>query len=530
MQNCLSQGDTSLLEAAPFMASPATEIMQNPETEVARRFGLLSAEGDETTSPRSMSLGLPLGKHQSSVNPAESEVDETYGNPASNFIPTLLPEFVPDSDKILPQEVLEDMIHRLDIEVYESIKASYYQQAEKQKLSLIEAHEDLYRGYEVPPTDSGYRYEKIAHKAHLEEICKLQDSSTSLEAQGEGSTATAELLVEILLKRGYFHAAESVQKNIMKRSWHNRHSLHDSQSPSPDIAASEQCIYEGFSRRPSTTIPVVADLFTAIEVGDECQVQDFLRRNPDLSKRRHGKSAIMHAVERGNLLVVEILKEAGASLQDALFYSVRNGNVSLIKPLLALGAKIEEVEDGSRLTPLLVAVGDEKPKVKVLEELLHYNANTDAQDAHGWKAIHHIAQNRDVEMMETFLQDRFKANVNAVDIKGKTALHYLAVSNNVSVTEILLRYNASTSMKDNMGRTALQIAVNRKTGATDFVELMLRKGMVIEESDLREASLSMKQLFQDYPENVIKSPTSRSESSSLFKMRSRSKRSVDSGR
>ncbi|KAH8665093.1 ankyrin repeat-containing domain protein [Tricladium varicosporioides] len=455
---------------------------------------------DENTEDEGFSQGDASLETDSVI---ENIATETTQNPTSDFISNLLPEFVPYSGKILPQVILKDLIQRLNTEAQKSKIASHYQKAREHKLAVIEAYKDMYYSYGVPSTYSDYEYEKI-------------------------NTDAAGFLVEIFLKRGQFHAAESVQKNILKKLWEDRQSVNAFQSLSPHRVASRGSIDDRFSRRPSAIILAVSDLFKAIQIGNEYQVRDFLTRNPDINIWRDGKTAIMHAVERGNLLIIEMLKEKGANLQDALFYSIRNGFVDMIKPLLALGAKIEELEDGSGLTPLLVAARDATLNITVLEELLYYNANTDAQDAHGWKAIHHIAKNRDPAMMELFLQDRFKADVNAIDKKNQTALHYLAVSNDVDLAKILLRHNAIISMKDKRGRTALQIAINQRTGATEFVELMLRQGMVIEESDLSEASSSMKQLFQGYPDSVIRPLSCHSTSSSFLRIRSRSNRSIDS--
>jgi ankyrin repeat protein len=559
LRSDLSPEDISMLDTVLAMANTTVaRTVHASETESLRRPSIVSTRDTSLRLSTSIGAGMSLGADRTSLISVDSGISEARGMLAGDSGVCLPVDPTPFFNDTAPQKVLEHLIQHLSSQVTNGIEACCYHQAEKHKLELIEAHEDLYLSYDVPPKFEDYQQMQITHKTELAELYEQQgkidqmesvllaifdevqkpgmihhlllararwkrymgneseeawadaaerDAGRALnctsedpETQKQQATDAAMVLVKILEKRNKFSRAKAYRDEYLRRPEDDLSIPSSPVSVKPDTRSSLQCICGSSSRTPpsvnfhNTTEAEPPDLISAVQARRDRQIDYFL------------KGEDLNLEERRDGMTAVIL-------------AVEMGSILVVEKLAEAGAKLEdalfhsvrkgntdmtrlllhlganpETKDDYGATPLLVAASSDHQGV--LRALLSYGAITDARNQYGRSPIHCIAQTRSVEMMRTFLDPEYKANKNAVCIDGKTALHYLAETTTVDVATVLLDLGANPEIKDKEKRTPLQIAVNRRTFKFDFVETLLKRGVCVESCDLTKASPEMRNLIK----------------------------------
>lgn len=88
--------------------------------------------------------------------------------------------------------------------------------------------------------------------------------------------------------------------------------------------------------------------------------------------------------------------------------------------------------------------------------------NVNKKDNDGWAALHIAAKNNADSVARILLENGADVNAKLRDYgltSGGTALHIAAENNAANVARVLLEYDANLNIKNNDGRTALQIAL-----------------------------------------------------------------------
>jgi ankyrin repeat protein len=107
------------------------------------------------------------------------------------------------------------------------------------------------------------------------------------------------------------------------------------------------------------------------------------------------------------------------------------------------------------LTALAMAVFDNKANAVVA--MLDNNANPDfAMGSAKYNALMVAVKKGNLQMAQTLLQ--YKANPNARNAGGLTPLMIAAFGNEDMIVSLLLKAGATTSLKDDQGKTALMLA------------------------------------------------------------------------
>jgi ankyrin repeat protein len=81
-----------------------------------------------------------------------------------------------------------------------------------------------------------------------------------------------------------------------------------------------------------------------------------------------------------------------------------------------------------------------------------------------------------------------QASPTVQDLQGRSALHYAAEKCNKAIMKTILQATSRIDSRDNKGRTALQIAVEKE--CTDIIDLLFERGAYLEEE------------FNDIPEKM----------------------------
>ena len=132
---------------------------------------------------------------------------------------------------------------------------------------------------------------------------------------------------------------------------------------------------------------------------------------------------------------------------------------SLAETLIRRGADVHARCGRRQESPLLIASSYHNPRL--VYELLKKEVDTNARDASGESALHHLAYSYDwdEEMVIGVLFLMMEgADVEARNNSGATPLHYAALRGNQRAVEILLKAGAAASTDDHSGDSPLDIA------------------------------------------------------------------------
>ena len=157
---------------------------------------------------------------------------------------------------------------------------------------------------------------------------------------------------------------------------------------------------------------------------------------------------------------------------------IQDGDLKTVKMLLTIGANIEQVDEVTGLTPLLIAARCQH--TEICRVLLTNKADVHAKSRDGRSVLHIALSRRGGEDLIPVLLEH-EADPNIADEDGKTPLHYCAKSNKRLAAKHLLDAKAEKeALTKTTKETALQLAIRRNNPA--LVEILLDAGATIDRS------------------------------------------------
>ena len=156
----------------------------------------------------------------------------------------------------------------------------------------------------------------------------------------------------------------------------------------------------------------------------------------------------------------------------ALHYVVKFGNAEMVEDLLKIGASLN-IENGKRYTPLNLAIlygKNEIIKVLLREEQFNSDNTTVRQfyssckevDLYSIRALIANALIEDDLIKVLISKELTRDDLNKKDQGGNTPLHFASAYGRLEIVKFLLENKADPSLKNNEGKTALQIADTNK--------------------------------------------------------------------
>ena len=224
-------------------------------------------------------------------------------------------------------------------------------------------------------------------------------------------------------------------------------------------------------------------LITSIFLGHAEVVQVLLERADMDAADLCGSTPLNVAASTGDLAIVRMLLEKGASLEatnenkwtplnSAAFFD----HVEVVKMLLGKGAYIEAA-DMFGLTSLNLAA--KLGRLEVATALLENQANIEAADIFGLTSLNLATMKGHLAVARMLLEKGAKKD--SADENGLTPLHIAAMQGRAEVTEVLLKEEANTEAVDKHGFTPLNLAVRK--GHLAVVRMLLEKGANTEAAD-----------------------------------------------
>jgi ankyrin repeat protein len=181
------------------------------------------------------------------------------------------------------------------------------------------------------------------------------------------------------------------------------------------------------------------------------------------------------ALSRGHLKIAQLLYDRGANVDvhglnncTPLYSASWQGHLEIVQWLLSRGANSSARDERIDWTPLHAATDIQHFEISRL--LLEYKAVIDAHDIRGRTPLHVAVQYGRIEVARFLLEHG--ADVNARD--NNTPLHLALKGGLLDVARLLVEHGANIDAEDDMGRTAFQVALDKKYH--DFVRFLSDRG------------------------------------------------------
>ena len=183
-----------------------------------------------------------------------------------------------------------------------------------------------------------------------------------------------------------------------------------------------------------------------------------------------GRNALAYAAQSKDIDAVRALLDAGADIENEdatgntpICWAAGFGTAEIVQEFIDAGAKLDVGQGIIGFTPLIWAAGyGEAPSVEVL---LSHNPNLEATDViENCTALLHAVRMNKLEATKMLIEAG--SRISARDKADQTALMLACINlqPTVEVVQVLLDAGADPNAVNNEGKTALDIARERRTG------------------------------------------------------------------
>jgi ankyrin repeat protein len=238
-------------------------------------------------------------------------------------------------------------------------------------------------------------------------------------------------------------------------------------------------------------------------------IKTLIDSGADVNPKTDGNTPLMAAAgDNPNSEAITILIKAGADVNAVnisgktplLLAAKNNPNPEVIKILIKAGADVN-VKDIDGKTPLIMAADNRNPNPEMITALIKAGGDVNERDKFGLSPLMLAAgnENSTSEVITAVVKtdtsnNKASVNINALDENGKTPLIEAAQKNsNPKVIITLLQLGASTIVKDDAGKTAVDYArENRRLNDADTLQKLQSKEYAIplNASKQRRAAMS----------------------------------------
>lgn len=144
--------------------------------------------------------------------------------------------------------------------------------------------------------------------------------------------------------------------------------------------------------------------------------------------------------------------------QTNIFDAARNNNVEALQQLYNTPQQINSIDAQQRTALMIASYND---NLEATKWLLAHHAAINAQDNAGNTALMGVAFKRNTNMAMLLLNNK-DIQVNSRNKNGATALFFAATFGADAIVKALLEHGADKDIRDNMGKKAIDYAINQE--------------------------------------------------------------------
>jgi ankyrin repeat protein len=238
-------------------------------------------------------------------------------------------------------------------------------------------------------------------------------------------------------------------------------------------------------------------------------IKILIDKGADVNPKTEGNTPLMAAaIDNTNPEAITALVNAGADVNATnslgrtplLLAAKNNSNPEVVKALINAGADVS-INDVDGKTPLIMAMDNANPSPESITALINAGVDVSERDKFGLTPLMLAAANENStqEVIAAIVKtepsnNKARVNINAQDENGKTPLIEAAQNNsNPKVISTLLQLGASSTVKDDLGKTAIDYArENRRLKDVDIMQQLQNKEFAIQikASNLKRATIS----------------------------------------
>ncbi|XP_051954154.1 CARD- and ANK-domain containing inflammasome adapter protein [Xyrauchen texanus] len=238
----------------------------------------------------------------------------------------------------------------------------------------------------------------------------------------------------------------------------------------------------------SVTQDGLTALHFASQSGNTEAVTQLLESKADIHvKDKQGRSALHWAASHGGVGIIQLLIAAGSDAsvtekekKTPLHLAAMEGHTEAVSALLASKAKVR-AKDMDGFSPLHYAARNGKERTATV--LLASAKSKNVDDKNVWRRTPlHLAAEHGHELLVDLLLEK-GAKINALDNNKDTSLHCACRAGHVGAVLRLVNWmqgeRANLQTKNNVNKTALQVAEAGDTQAHQNISTLLKKKMFI---------------------------------------------------
>lgn len=243
-------------------------------------------------------------------------------------------------------------------------------------------------------------------------------------------------------------------------------------------------------------------LMYAVETKRKDILEALLSETANVNKQNNdGKTALMMAVEQENLdCIKSLIKKVKRFMQLFRDQSIKNDKVARYQQELSTVAD-PNIQDKKGKTALMMAV--EKGNLKIVKEIMGFSttqktigavfnatrsidAKVDIQDNNGWTALMSAVNQGREDIVKLLLERKYwilskKKKTDIKNNEGQTALMIAISKGYLNIVTLLIEKGADVNAVDNNGKTPLMFAAN--SGNEGIVQALLKKKATVNEQD-----------------------------------------------
>ena len=216
----------------------------------------------------------------------------------------------------------------------------------------------------------------------------------------------------------------------------------------------------------SPAYPDGTQLLEAVKQADVATVKELIAAGADVNiQDAQGLSAVMMAIEKGNIEIVKLLLLAEASVPHEQAIALAEKQEKELRDKLVSLLRYNEWNVPIRIEREGVFASGEEAKA-------YWVACANGPDLIGWTPLHWAIKLDDAEEAESLISEG--ADVNFVNQFQESTLMFAVKKNRVNIINLLIQAGADIDYKNSFGKGALQLA--QEKGYTEAVELLKAAG------------------------------------------------------